>query len=90
MELAQGGLFLRTMGYAVDHSPTHAADAFTAVVIESDWLKSFESEPFIQHVDHFQERTVGADILESMFLKSAFRQGAVLSPNFHINIYRFR
>ena len=89
VQLAQGRFLVRTVGGAVDHGTTHAADTFAAVVVKGNGLESLDGEPFVQHVDHFQEGTVGADVLESMFLESALSQRTILSPYFYNYIDRF-
>ena len=90
VQLAQGSLLVRTVGGAVDHRAAHAANTLAAVVVEGDGFQALDGEPFVEHVDHFQEGTVGADVLESMFLESTFCQRTILSPNFNYYIDRFR
>jgi hypothetical protein len=46
------------MGTTVDHYSTLTANTFPTVVIELDWSLSLSDKPFIQHVQHFQERHV--------------------------------
>jgi hypothetical protein len=43
------------VGLSVDHDPTGAADALTAVVVEGDGLLALVDETLVQHVEHLEE-----------------------------------
>ena len=58
MELANRGCRLRTVRDSVDHESARAANAFAAIVIESDRLFALRNEIFVEHVEHFQKRHV--------------------------------
>jgi hypothetical protein len=43
---------------AINHHAAGTADAFTAIVIECDWLLSLLNQSPINYVQHFEERHV--------------------------------
>ena len=53
----------RAVGDAVDHEATGAADAFAAIVLEGDRLFALFDQLFIQHIEAFENRHVGVDIV---------------------------
>ena len=52
----------RAVRHAVDHAAAHAADAFAAIVVEGDRLFALGDQVLVQHVEHFEERHVSADV----------------------------
>jgi hypothetical protein len=58
VQLANGGAFEASVRLAIDHEAAHAADAFAAIVIESDGILALLDQPLIQHVQHFEKRHV--------------------------------
>jgi hypothetical protein len=63
VQLAGGGALLGAVRLAVDHHPAAAADALAAVVLEGDGLLVLGDQPFVDDVEHLEERHVGADVL---------------------------
>ena len=58
VKLADCRSALRPVRHAIDHEPAHAADAFAAIVVESDRVLALLDQPFVEHVQHFQKRHV--------------------------------
>ena len=48
--------------HAVDHEAAGAADPLAAVVVEGDRLLALLHQPLVDHVEHLEERHVGADV----------------------------
>ena len=61
VKLADGGAALGTVRHAVDHEAAHAADAFAAIVIESDRLLALGDQSLVDHVEHLEKRHVLVD-----------------------------
>ncbi len=70
------------MGLTVDHQRAGAADTFTAITLEGDWLLVLVHEPLVHVVEHLQEARVGADLAGIVRLEATFVAGAVLAPDF--------
>ena len=64
VKLANGGALESAMGFAVDHHAAHAADAFAAIVIESDGIFTLFDQAFVEDVEHFEEGHVLVDVGE--------------------------
>jgi len=69
------------MSNAVDHEAAASANALTAIVFERDRRLPFGDELFVDHVKHFEERHVGADILRFVALHTARGCGVRLPPD---------
>src|SRR6185295_3915926 len=81
MELAGGGAELRAVGLAVDHDAAGAADAFPAIVFESDGLFILGDEALVEEVEHLEERHVLADAGDVVVDHDALRARAGLAPD---------
>ena len=84
VELAGGYALHRTVGVTVDVERAHAADTFTAVVIEYHGLFTFFYELLVEHVEHFKEAAAGGNIVEVVVDELSFLFGTTLTPNFQI------
>ena len=58
VKLAGGGAVVAAVRDAVDHQRAHAADAFAAIGVKGDRFLAFGDQPFVHHVEHFEERHV--------------------------------
>jgi hypothetical protein len=58
VQLARGRGALGSVCDAVDDETAHAADAFAAIVVESDGILTVLDEAFVDDVKHFEERHV--------------------------------
>ena len=81
MELAGGGGAARAVGGAVDDHPAGTADTFAAVVVEGDGVLAAADEPLVDHVQHLQERHVGADVRGRVALEPSRVVGVLLPPD---------
>jgi hypothetical protein len=63
VELADGRARVGAVGDAAHHEAAGAADAFAAVRIERDRVLALRDEPFVDDVEHLEERHVGRDVL---------------------------
>ena len=81
MELADGRAAYRAVRDAVDHHPARAADPLAAVVLERDWLLATPDQLFVDHVEHFEERHIGADMVGLVCDHLAGCLGILLSPD---------
>jgi len=88
VELARGRALLRAVGAPVDHQAAGAADALPAVRLEGDGFPAFEDEAFVEHVQHLQERGVGADASDVVGLEPAGVAGTVLAPDAQAQVQR--
>jgi hypothetical protein len=55
MELANSRAGFRAVRPAVDDQGTHPADAFTAVMVKSDWFKTLLHQTLVYYIEHFQK-----------------------------------
>ncbi len=62
VKLANRGAFEAAMGFAVDHHAAHAADAFAAIVVESDGIFALGDQALVDNIEHFEERHVFVDV----------------------------
>src|SRR5262249_34155170 len=62
-ELADGGFGQRGLGDGVDHESAGGADAFAAIVLEGHGVFVAEDEVFVQHVEGFEHRHVGVEVV---------------------------
>ena len=65
-ELADRGGAKRAVGFAVDHEAAGAADAFAAIVFESDGVVRPSGSALVQHVEHLKQGHVGVDIVHGI------------------------
>ena len=81
VKLAGGRSVKTPVRFAVDDERAHAADTFTAIVIESDGFLALLDETLVRHVEHFQERHVRDDAAHLIGLDTARRLSVLLPPN---------
>ena len=80
VELAGRHGLLRPVCVAVDVERAHAADTFAAVVVECHRLLARMDEVVVQDIQHFEERGVGRDVLDTVGFESALRFSVLLTP----------
>lgn len=68
-------------GQAIDHETAHAADALSAVMVESDRVLSLFDEPLVEHVEHLQERHVLAGLVHLVADHAALVLRVLLPPD---------
>jgi len=81
VQLAEAGAVLGAVGLAIDHHAAHTADPFPAVVVEGDGLLALLQQVFIDHVEHFEERHVLADVRGLELNHSALVVRVLLPPD---------
>ena len=81
VQLARRRRLLTTVGTAVDHHRTRAADAFATIVVERDRLFALFGELFVQHVEHLEERGVFANAGDFVRHHLAGAGGVFLAPD---------
>jgi hypothetical protein len=88
MKLADRRAGPGAMSDTVDHEPAGAADAFAAIVVESDRFFAFRCQRFVQNVEHLQKRHVlgGFDGVLDHF---AGLRGAFLAPDMQSEFHRY-
>jgi hypothetical protein len=69
------------VGLAIDHHAARAADALATVVVESNRLLPLADQPLVEHVEHFEERHVGRNVVELVGFKPPARLGIGLPPD---------
>ena len=69
------------MGGTVYHKATRTTDALTAVVFKRDGFLALPDQLFVDHVEHFQERHVLADVAGIVTYHAARGCGICLPPN---------
>ena len=70
------------MGTAIDVEAAHAADTFTAVVVETDGMGyAVVDELLIEDVEHLKERAFRRYVVEMIYLEMAFGEGVFLTPD---------
>ena len=82
VELAGGDTVVVAVGTAIDVEAAHAADAFAAVVVETDRMgDAVVDKLFVEDVEHLKERTIGRYVVEMVCLEMAFGAGILLPPD---------
>ena len=71
----------RAMGRSVDHTAAHAADAFPAIIVEFNRFFAVQGQAFIDHIQHFQKRHVGMDVIGQKGFKAAPVPRTFLAPD---------
>ena len=69
------------MRLAVDEQAAHAANAFTAIVIEGDRVLALAHKVVVQHIEHLQKGHVGRHIVHRIGLDLTLFFRACLSPD---------
>ena len=69
-----------TVCASVDMQRAHAADTFTAVMVECHRLLAFVYKVVVENVEHLKERGVGRDVVYGVSLESALGFGVLLTP----------
>jgi hypothetical protein len=87
VKLAGGGSGLRAVGNAVDDNATRAANSFATVVVKDDGRLASLGQVLVDHVEHFQEGHVGADVLGLDPLHVADRTRILLPPDHQDKIH---
>ena len=65
-ELADRGCRKRSMCDSVDHESTRAANPFAAVMFKCNRIFALFDQRFVQHIEAFQHRHVGVDIVHGI------------------------
>ena len=82
MELARGDTIVVAVGTAIDVEAAHAADTFTAVVVETDGMGyAVVDELLVEDVEHLKERAFRRNVIEMVGLEMAFGAGIFLTPD---------
>ena len=87
VELTGGGAALRAVGDAVDHEAAGAADPLPAIVVELDGNLVILDEAFVDGVEHFEERHVGADVRSVVHLEPTGLGVAFLAPDLQGDVH---
>src|SRR5262245_54601672 len=72
------------MGNAVDDEAAHPADTLAAVGVERDGVLPLANEPFVDDVEHLEERHVGRDVGGAVVFETPGRGASRLTPDFEI------
>lgn len=81
VQLAGGDAVVVAVGTAVDVEAAHAADTLAAVVVEAHRVgNAVVDKLFVELVKHFEERAVGADVVNLVGLEVPFGAGVLLAP----------
>ena len=88
VELAGGGALCGfAVGRTVDVEGAHAANAFSAVVVEDEGLFSVVNEFLVEDVEHFEEGGVVGNVLHFALFEMSGVLGPVLLPIFYCERY---
>ena len=88
VELAGGGALCGfAVGRTVDVEGAHAADAFSAVVVEDEGLFSVVNEFLVEDIEHFEEGGVVGNVLHFALFEMSGVLGPVLLPIFYCERY---
>src|SRR5207344_650446 len=87
VQLARGGAELGAVRAPVDHHRTGSADPLAAVVVEGDRLAALPEQTLVEHVEHLEERHVGADVVDFVGLEAARYPGPVLAPDLERDLH---
>ena len=82
VKLASGNALHGAVGMTVDVQRAHAADTFTAVVVEYYGFFALFDQLLVEHVEHFQERASGGNVVERIVDELSFLFRTTLTPNF--------
>ena len=80
MTAVLGGL-AGAMGFAINKHGAHSTNAFSAVVVKYHGINTLTNQLLVEHINHFQERHVIADLIHLVGFHAAFVLRAVLAPN---------
>src|SRR5581483_9151546 len=72
---------LGAVGDAVDHEPARAADALAAIAVERDRVLAVGGELVVDHVEHLEERHVGAHVVGDLCDELAVAARVGLPPH---------
>ena len=75
------------MGEAVDDDSARPADAFAAVVVERDGRLVLGDEALVDHIQHLQERHLGADVAGLIGREAALVLGTLLTPHVELEVH---
>lgn len=89
VELAGGDLAFGAVRHTIDGQRAHAANAFSAVVVEVDRFLVVGDESFVDDVEHFQEGAVFRDVVRLVGFDTAFGLRVFLAPDFEGKIEGF-
>ena len=82
VKLAGGDTIVVAVGAAIDVEAAHAADTFTAVVVETDGMGyAVVDELLVEDVEHLKERAFRRNVIEMVGLEMAFGAGIFLTPD---------
>ncbi len=81
VQLANGCALEPAVGFAVDHEAAHAANAFAAIVIESDGIFALGNKAFVDNVEHLEEGHVLVDVGSIVTDHAALILGILLAPD---------
>jgi hypothetical protein len=81
VELAGGRRRFRAMGDAIDNHATHAANAFTAIMIEGDRLIAAGGQLLVEQVQHLQKGLVRANAIEGIIGHTTLSLAILLPPD---------
>jgi hypothetical protein len=87
VKLAGSGAFVAAMGNSVNDERTRAADAFAAIGIERNRFPTALDQPFIHHVEHFQERHVRQNVFGFVRFEPARGGPVFLTPDFESQVH---
>ena len=88
VELASGGALCGfAVGRAVDVEGAHAANAFSAVVVEDEGLFPVVDEFLVEDVEHFEEGSVVGNVLHFALFEMSGVLRPVLLPIFYCERY---
>ena len=84
VELAGGDTLNGAVGVSVDIERTHTADTFAAVIVEHHGLFTLVYELLVEHIEHFEERGAGGDVIEVILDELPGFLGPTLTPNLEV------
>ena len=69
------------MRAAVDVEAAHPANAFAAIVVEGNRFFTLVNEIMVQHIEHFQKRHVGGNVVKLVCFEGPLRVLVLLAPD---------
>ncbi len=72
---------------SVDVHAAHAADAFSAIVVENNWSLTLANKFLVQNIHHLQKRHIGVDVGDGVINKFPGSLGVLLSPDFEFEVH---
>jgi hypothetical protein len=80
---------LRPVGPPVHHDATRAADALATVAVEGDRGLAERHQPVVEAVEGFEQRHVGAHVVEPIADEAAGRSRVALAPDAKRELHRY-